>query len=198
MFVVTRDVMLGAIGELSKSIRISTTTRLLSYQESISLLSDITELLKKQSSPFIPSGTMPLGVPTQVNQTTLRQTLMTSTCVGTFTDYKLSTISLHNTVSNSTSDGLLSNISLDAITDMELCKKHLLVYLTHVYGLSVEHTKTVRIVINVSQSLADSVEHYLTPLLGHTTMLNNGRSDVILNTMKTRDVLSIHNVTLKT
>ena len=134
-----------------------------------------------------------LTSPREVTTHKLRHTLMVSTCIGTFVDARLSAVSFHSVMTSGTGDGILANITLDAITDLDVCKKHLCVHFNDLYRVTSDQTDTIRLFINVSESLAEEARIYLESLFGKMVVLNGGRHDMTLIRMKMKDVGEILN-----
>ena len=190
-FSTTREHLAHAIDQVSIMAEPDVSnTRILSYNESLALLPEILDLLREQGSAYLPP-VVTFVQPRRPERSQLRETLMMTTCIGTFSDAKLSSVSFHSVMANAARDGPLCNITSEMISDLSVCKQHLALYLQHVYRLTGEHTKNVKLFIQVATCLAADVKAYLVPLLGHVVKTNTERTDMTIIRININDAMQL-------
>ena len=182
MFITTRDVLRSFLDTTDKDYISELITRKLGYQEALLLLPEIVELLKEQGAEYLQPAAIPY-TPRAITEEATRKVLMETTCIGTFrlsdTGRILTAVSFFCTVANAKGTGILSNIALD-VNSVDDSRRHLRVYMRHLLGVSSKSQPTVHLVVNVSDTLSPDVYQYLTPALGETVKLNEGRNDNII------------------
>ena len=151
------------------------------------MLPEITRVLSHLGSAYLPSAYLPFSAPRELSPAKLRETLMRTTCIGTFGDAGLSAVSFHSVLISSAGDGLLANITLDMTSDLEVAKAHLYVHFTVLYRLTSDHTDVVRLIVNVLENLADDVKQYMESLFGGIKTKAGDRYDVSIIRINMRD-----------
>ena len=166
-------------------------TRVLSYQQALSLLPEITRVLSRQDSAYLSPLSLPFSTPRELTPRKLRETLMRTTCVGTFGDAGLSDASFSSVISSSADDGILGNITIDTISDMDVFKNHLHLHFNYLYRLTGDHTYAIRLFVNVSDSLAEDGRVYLESLLGDIWAKPGTRFDTVLSRVSMRETAGL-------
>ena len=116
---------------------------------------------------------------------------MRTTCVGTFGDAGLSDVSFCSVIASPADEGILGNITVDTISDLNVFKNHLHLHFNYLYMLTGDHTDAIRLFVNVSETLAEDGRMYLESLIGDIWAKPGTRFDSILNRISMRETAEL-------
>ena len=171
-----RELMEGILSPTNK-----TTTKLLSYQDSMASAVEIELFLKKNNKYF--SGNIHFN-PKEVTTKEVRRRLMEVNCITTRTNtsdgnHVISAVSMFPVYLNSISTGSVAGLTVYGATLLDF-KTHLGIFLNHVLTLSGSRMRRVGLFINIPENIAEEGGKYIKNTFGGEMNLKSVKSDFVL------------------